>query len=140
VINLLILIFNAKIRIMSVIRMTHQRKKILEAMHSSHEHLTAEMLYDNLKTEIPDLSLSTIYRSLKALADSGLISVSDLGDGLVFELLKDIPHHHLICLECHSIQPLDHRLVQPLFNQIQAQGFNITTAHLCLYGYCSSCQ
>ena len=125
---------------MNVIRMTQQRKKILEAMQSSHEHTTAESLYEHLKNDLPDLSLSTVYRSLKALADSGVISVSDLGNGMVYELVNEKPHHHLVCLNCHAVQPLDHALVRPLFDQIQAQGFQITTAHLCLYGYCSVCR
>lgn len=121
-------------------RMTHQRRKILEKMLNQPDHISAETLYNTLKDDLPDLSLSTVYRNLKALADAGKISMSDLGNGLVFERVNLVPHHHLVCLSCHSIQTLDHGLVGPLFKAIEANGFEVATTHLCIYGLCSNCQ
>ena len=121
-------------------RMTFQRKKILDEMRRYPGHQAAEAIYDHLKAEMPELSLSTVYRSLKGLADIGQVSISDLGDGLVFELINSEPHHHLVCLGCQAVLPLDNAEVTPFFKQIESRGFKIATTHLCLYGYCSACQ
>jgi len=121
-------------------RMTHQRRMILAQLLLRHDHVTAEILYEQLKPAMPELSLSTVYRSLKALADEGKISVSDLGTGLVYEAVETVPHHHLVCLNCGRVQSLEHALIQPLFAAIEAGGFQVATPHLILYGYCDQCQ
>ena len=120
-------------------RMTHQRRMILAQIETCHDHVTAETVFEQLKPRMPDLSLSTVYRNLKTLADEGKISVSDLGAGLVYETVEQVPHHHLVCLSCSRVQPLDHTLVQPLFDAIEAGGFQVATTHLILYGYCEKC-
>jgi Fe2+ or Zn2+ uptake regulation protein len=121
-------------------RMTHQRRMILEQIEARHDHVTAEAVFEQLKPDMPDLSLSTVYRNLKTLADEGKVSVSDLGTGLVFEAVAQVPHHHLVCLSCGRVQNLEHALIQPLFAAIEAGGFRVATTHLILYGYCDQCQ
>jgi len=121
-------------------RMTYQRRMILSQVEASHDHITAEIIYEQLKPAMPELSLSTVYRNLKALADEGKVSVSDLGTGLVYEAVAAVPHHHLVCLNCGRVQNLEHALVQPLFAAVAAGGFKVTTTHLILYGYCDQCQ
>jgi Fe2+ or Zn2+ uptake regulation protein len=121
-------------------RMTHQRRTILEWIEAAHDHVTAETIFHQLKPELPDLSLSTVYRDLKALVGEGKVSVSDLGKGLVYEQIEEIPHHHLVCLTCHRIQQLDHSQVQPLFEQVESLGFQVATTHLCIFGYCENCR
>ena len=69
-------------------RNTIQRRKILLAVQKLERHATAEELYERLHVEMPEISLSTVYRNLKALADEGLVSVTDLGNGLVFEAVE----------------------------------------------------
>ena len=121
-------------------RNTIQRRKTLLAVQKLNTHATAEDIYERLHVEMPELSLSTVYRNLKTLADEGLVSVTDLGDGLVFEAVKTESHHHLVCLNCKKVISLDHAYVEPFFNQIEEQGFQLVTSHLALYGYCAECQ
>jgi Fur family transcriptional regulator, ferric uptake regulator len=125
---------------MSLIRMTVQRRKILEVVDEAHTHISAEDVHCRLIGEMPELSLSTVYRSLKVLADEGKVSVTDLGNGLVYEAVTGIPHHHLVCLVCKRVEPLDHSLVAPLFARLEEQGFQVATNHLCIYGVCRDCQ
>ena len=54
-------------------RYSRQRELIFEALKASHEHPTAEMMYQWLKPENPNLSLGTVYRNLNLLADEGAI-------------------------------------------------------------------
>jgi Fe2+ or Zn2+ uptake regulation protein len=121
-------------------RNTIQRRKILLTVQKLKTHVTAEDIYERLHVEMPEISLSTVYRNLKTLADEGLVSVTDLGDGLVFEAVEARSHHHLVCLKCKKIISLDHAYVEPFFDQIERQGFHLVTSHLALYGYCADCQ
>jgi Fe2+ or Zn2+ uptake regulation protein len=121
-------------------RNTIQRRKTLSTVQKMNSHVTAEDVYERLHVEMPEISLSTVYRNLKSLADEGLVSVTDLGNGMVFEALQAKSHHHLVCLNCKKVISLDHAYVEPFFNQIEDQGFQLVTSHLALYGYCADCQ
>ena len=121
-------------------RMTIQRRKILACLEGISAHATTEKVYDLLHAGMPDLSLSTVYRNLKSLAQQGLVSVSDLDGKLVYETIGARPHHHLVCLSCHRTFDLDNDLVAALFQQIEQTGFKVTTSHMVLYGLCRDCQ
>ena len=51
---------------------SRKRQAILEALCATREHPTAEMLYQQLKPDYPELSLGTVYRNLGVLAEEGL--------------------------------------------------------------------
>ena len=125
---------------MTTMRMTIQRRKILAAVQGLSGHVSAEMIYHQLKPEMPELSPSTVYRNLKALADMGRVSVTNMGQGWVFEAVRDTPHHHLVCLSCGQIEDLGDPAVRPFFDQLEKNGFRVATNHLCIYGYCARCQ
>ncbi len=125
---------------MTAVRMTIQRRKIMDVVTGYAAHVSAEEIYSRLKGDMPELSLSTVYRNLKVLADEGKVSVTDLGDGLVYEAVSDVPHHHLVCLVCKRVEPLEHDLVAPLFAQLEQRGFQVATNHLCIYGVCRACR
>ena len=55
-------------------RYSKQRELIYQCLMATHEHPTAEMLYQWLKPENPSLSLGTVYRNLNLLADEGLVT------------------------------------------------------------------
>jgi DNA-binding HxlR family transcriptional regulator len=62
-------------------RYSHQRERIYRAVVESHEHPTANMVYEQLKAEMPKLSLGTVYRNLNQLADAGRLKKIPLADG-----------------------------------------------------------
>ena len=119
--------------------MTIQRRKILSAIQAMDGPVSADAIYQQLKPELPELSLSTVYRDLKTLASMGKVSANHLGQGWVFEAVGETPHHHLVCLGCGAVETLAHDLVQPLFDQI-VQGYPVTPSYLCIYGYCARCR
>ena len=81
-------------------RLTSARKAILEELESSHTHLTANQLHEQLQQRLPSLNISTVYRSLEYLVEAGLITISDMGLGSpVYEVINEDPHHYLVCLE-----------------------------------------
>ena len=61
------------------IRMTKQRKLILDVLRSTKSHPTADWIYEKVRQEIPNISLGTIYRNLNILRDMGEIMELDYG-------------------------------------------------------------
>jgi Fur family ferric uptake transcriptional regulator len=122
-------------------RVTPQRLLILGVFRPG-EHLSADEVFDRVEREPPATTRSTVYRSLEAFRDAGLISETDLGHGVrQFELLDEARHHHLICHGCGAMVDLADELVQPLRDGVRTRyGFAAGIEHLALFGYCSACQ
>lgn len=115
---------------------------ILEIVTSDKEHFSSQEIFDTLKTKLPAINQSTVYRSLERLVKTGKVSVSDLGTGsLVYEMVGEGGHHHLICQNCHQIILLPHDEVEEFFKQIELKSrYQVITNHLILYGICEECR
>jgi Fur family ferric uptake transcriptional regulator len=115
---------------------------ILETLAKEDTHLTSHQVYEEIRQRLPAVNPSTVYRALERLANSGKISVSDMGTGsAVYETLTDGMHHHLVCQKCGHVSKLSHEDVQKFFATIQQKNhFEIHTNHLILFGICSHCQ
>lgn len=123
-------------------RLTSARKAILDELVNSHTHLTTQQLHERLLQRLPSLNISTVYRSLDYLVNTGLISISDMGLGSpVYEVIGQEPHHHLVCLKCKQISLLPDEVVQPFFTQVEQQyKMEVHTTHLVLFGICQHCK
>jgi Fur family transcriptional regulator, ferric uptake regulator len=115
---------------------------ILETLSKEHAHLTSHEVYKHIRSQLPAVNASTVYRSLERLASTGKISVSDMGTGSeVYESLADGMHHHLICQSCGRVITIGHEEVKDFFTTIQQKNkFVIQTNHLILFGICEQCQ
>ncbi len=119
-----------------------KRAAILDALASVTEHPTAEMLYNALKNDYPELSLGTVYRNLTVLADEGLvISVAHVGGQERYDARTE-PHAHFICRKCRKV--LDVELpdrVSDMYAQIDDTLGCTAEAHtLSFSGLCQSCR
>lgn len=82
---------------------TPQRIAIFRALVSSDDHPSPEMLHQRVKKTMPSLSLATIYKTLDALAEMGLVEeVSPVGDVKRYDG-NHRPHHHLVCVKCKKV-------------------------------------
>ena len=85
-------------------RYSKQRELIYQCLMETHEHPTAEMLYNWLKPENPSLSLGTVYRNLNLLADEGVIT------RMPFPVERydanPQPHPHFRCQKCGGVYDL----------------------------------
>ena len=115
---------------------------ILETLSKEHAHLTSHEVYEHIRSQLPAVNASTVYRSLERLANAGKISISDMGTGSeVFESLIDGMHHHLVCQNCGKVITIGHEEVKDFFAAIQQKNkFVIQTNHLILFGVCEQCQ
>jgi len=115
---------------------------IIETLSREHAHLTSLQVFNEIKDRLPAVNQSTVYRALERLVNCGKVSVSDMGTGsTVYELVTDIPHHHLVCCQCGKILTIGDEEVQNFFNIIQQKNhFDIVTNHLILFGTCDVCR
>lgn len=127
------------------VRLTRQRKILLDLIDSSGEHLDAEQLFQLAKEKDPKLNRVTVYRTLKLLKTGGLVDELDLmhhkGDQHYYETRLKQEHAHIICLRCGRIEEYFGEPLQSMREQIETQfGFEIMLARTEVGGYCAHCQ
>lgn len=87
-------------------RMTHQRRVILEEVLKSHNHPTADEIYEKVRVRMPKVSMGTVYRNLDILAASGFIKrLSSNRPQMRFDG-NTSEHYHLTCLHCGRIEDI----------------------------------
>ena len=118
-----------------------KRNAILSYLQHSDAHPSAETIYTDLKAEIPDLSMGTVYRNLNHFKQQGLIqSLGTVGGVERFDGNTD-PHVHFICTGCDSVIDLPQMQVpQSLCSQAAAQaGGQVSLCQLSFTGVCRHC-
>lgn len=122
-------------------RPTPQRLLILEAMGTTTGHLTADEIYQRVQVRYPNINLSTVYRTLDALQDLGIVMETNLGEGRrEFELCEHGHHHHLVCKECGAVEVIDDDAFAPVrAYAFQRYGFQANVEHVAIFGLCRSC-
>ena len=83
-----------------------KRNAILETLRMTDAHPSAEMVYEMLQKEHPDISLATVYRNLAWFKSQGMIqSIATVRGTERFDANTD-PHVHFICTECDAVLDL----------------------------------
>ncbi|MBI4300065.1 MAG: transcriptional repressor [Chloroflexi bacterium] len=122
-------------------RMTPQRLMIIEALVSKDGHLTAEEIHQTVRRRYPEMSLSTVYRTLEWLTEEGMVTPTDVGsDRIAYHFMDKAGHHHLVCQGCGDVAVLDQDvLVSVRETLLKERGFLATTSHMAFFGLCASC-
>lgn len=125
---------------------SRQRELIIKSLKARTDHPTAEMLYEDLKKQIPEIGIATIYRNLVELCEEGEIikikshSGKDRYDG------NTMPHIHFECKECLEIEDIflyeedikrfDNE-IKELTNMIHAEA---VSSQIMIHGHCKNCK
>ncbi len=123
-------------------RLTIQRRLVLAALCAESGHHTVSQLRQMIEQSGESLDESTIYRIVQRLNELGVVSQTDLGlQGVVYELMRGTPHHHLVCLGCGAVILFEDALAEQLRHDIlERYGFLARVEHLALFGWCKRCQ
>lgn len=129
------------------LRLTKQREAILKAIYATHDHISADDLYDELMDEAgaKDLKISraTVYRTLSLLTEGGFIQALDIGrdQGRLYEHVMGHEHHdHMVCLVCDDILEFhDEDLEEVQSRAVEKHGFKATSHRLNVFGTCRRC-
>src|SRR6202166_1647211 len=105
------------------VRLTRQRRILLDLLDRSGRHLNAETLYQMAIEKDPKLNRVTVYRTLKLLKEGGLIDELDLmhwqGDQHYYESRLKQQHAHVICLRCGKVEEFFGELLQKMRRQVE---------------------
>lgn len=124
------------------LRMTMQRRLILEALEETEEHLDAERLYQRLRARDQSVSLATVYRTLHLLYQAGLIEQRFLdGDqSRGYYEIRDEEHYHFTCRQCGRVIEFESELVEQISQALTAQhGVQVQRARVHFEGLCADC-
>ena len=122
------------------LKVTPQRQAIFRVLDGNPQHPSAEAVYAQVSTEMPTISLRTVYSTLHDLADMGELAQLDLGTGSSrFDPNLD-PHHHLVCESCGRVRDLAADFPDVRVPVTAAHGFEVTATEIIFRGRCPACR
>ena len=120
----------------------HSKKRdaILNCIRMTDAHPSAEWVYQQLKPQIPDLSLGTVYRNLAMFKNEGTIQSIGVVAGLERYDGNTTPHTHYICTTCGKVIDLHNiELPDEIMTQAQADTGVVNSYQLQFFGECGEC-
>ena len=122
------------------LRLTPQRRAVLDVLESAHDHPTAAEVYARVQGIHPGIGAATVYRTLGLLVEHGKALELGLTDGAARYDANTGRHDHLICESCGKAVDVDAPIPQRLSDTLaNATGFTITGYDLRFRGRCPSC-
>jgi Fur family ferric uptake transcriptional regulator len=116
-------------------RLSRQRRSILELLWQAEEHLSARQIYDRLNQEGKNIGHTSVHQNLEALSQQGIIECLERSDGRLYGNLSH-SHSHINCLDTHQIIDIQVELPPELIAQIEQQvGVSITDYRVDFYAY-----
>ncbi len=116
-------------------RLSKQRRYILELLWSQREHLSAREIYDRLTQQGKDIGHTSVYQNLEALSGQQVIECVDRADGRLYGSVSD-SHSHVNCLDTAQIMDVFVQLPEDIIQSIERQcGVKITDYRIDFFGY-----
>lgn len=118
-----------------------QREAIYSFLVGRKDHPTADVVYENIRKELTNISLGTVYRNLKVLCETGRIRKVDCGDGLDHFDANISFHQHFVCEKCGKIDDIFLGELGDLkLSAAKASGGEIVSTEVVFYGICPECK
>jgi Fe2+ or Zn2+ uptake regulation protein len=122
-------------------RRTASRQAIVEVIVEAGSHLTAEEIVHQVHTRFPSVNLSTVYRTLDALTDLGIVDHVHFGHGRAVYHRTDEAHQHLVCEACGAVEELPVARLRAFLGMIDRDfGFEVDRRHFAIVGRCGPCR
>mgnify|MGYP000039712720 CR=1 FL=1 len=119
-------------------RNTRQRQAIRDALAVAARPLSPKEILDTAQGTVTGIGIATVYRTLKLLADEGLVDTVDIpGESPRFELSGKGHHHHFYCRGCTGVFEVEG--CPGDFAGLVPGGFQLDGHELVLFGLCRGC-
>ena len=123
------------------LKQTRQRVVILDAFLGGSGHVTSEELYQRVREDHPQIGYTTVYRTMKLLAEAGLAQERNFNDGVTRYEAEHEHHDHLVCTKCGRIVEFECEEIEAAQERIaKERGFRLSNHRHELYGLCPECQ
>lgn len=118
-------------------RYSRKRELIRDIVKGRSDHPTAEMVYKSARVLEPAISLGTVYRNLKQLADEGeIVTLETMDKKIHYDGCTD-GHIHFICKSCGKI--IDYFKPMNIIEIVERDDIAVTDSKCVFYGYCKEC-
>lgn len=119
---------------------SRQRDAIFKCLQGRYDHPTADMVFDSVKKDFPNISLGTVYRNLTLLCETGDIVKITSVKGIDRFDFNTSPHCHFICKNCTKVSdiPTDMNVIINREELAKAPG-SVERTELLVYGLCPDC-
>ena len=118
------------------IKLTHQRKVIAKVLSKSDDHPDANLVFKRSSKIDSNISMATVYRTMKLFEDTNIVAVRDFGDGRSrYEIYSNEHHDHLIDTESGEVIEFVNDEIEELQHKVAKKlGYVLTGHRLELYG------
>ena len=126
---------------MEAAKQFRKRNAILACLQGTTSHPSAEMVYEMLQKEHPDISLATVYRNLARFKSQGLVTSVATVRGVERFDATTHPHVHFICSSCDAVIDLPQmEIPESLSAEAEASsGCRVQNCRLTFTGLCGKC-
>jgi len=115
-------------------RLSRQRRYILELLWQEKEHLSARAIYDQLNRQGREIGHTSVYQNLEALSEQGIIECVERSDGRLYGHISST-HSHVNCTDTQQIIDINIDLPAYILEQVEAQtGIKITDYRVEFFG------
>lgn len=122
------------------LKQTKQRELILLAFLEAKGHVTSDDLFQTVREQHPTIGYTTVYRTMKLLAEAGLATERHFDDGITRYEIDQEHHDHLVCEKCGKIIEFECETIETAQREVaRAHGFEILRHRHELYGNCRDC-
>lgn len=116
-------------------RLSRQRRFILELLWQVQEHLSAREIYDRLNRGGKAIGHTSVYQNLEALSSQGIIECIERSDGRLYGNISD-SHSHVSCLDTGQLLDVYVKLPRDLIEEVERQtGVQIADYRIEFYGF-----
>jgi Fur family ferric uptake transcriptional regulator len=123
------------------LKLTPQRRLIIDTIHDTVNHLTAEEIITHVQSLFPEVHKSTIYRTLEMLEKTGCVFKSSLSNHTIYHHVDDSHHPHLVCNKCGMTIDCNDDIFLPLEKLFADKyGFKAEFKHMVIRGLCAECK
>jgi len=122
-------------------KVTPQRLAIYNMLAGTKSHPNAEMIFNDLQSMYPTMSLATVYKTMEILKEIGLVQILNAGEDS-FRYDADTSNHpHVKCVECGQLEDVENTDCAGFVDQVsQSTKYHLIGQQFYFYGVCPGCQ